>query len=541
MNKLHLKIIGFLIGSFLMTGCQKKVNDWDIDSSHDRLFKSLVFETSKIDATELEIRYTQTISAEKYVFEFSKDSLMFSEIVKTVEILADTLTPFAPSTSPARVEYRTMFGDLDGNSQYSVRMKGVNMTSGTESNYSVLTFKTLSEQLFTGSEIFIDRFILQWRPTDRVTHISVFDAITGEEKQNVVLTEQMKQNGHCEIKDLTSGTNYRVVIYNEDIERGVLTLKTSGLQGGVTIAINPGDDIPALVSQAISQGSPNVTLLFKGGQTYDLGVLTLPAGLSNVSFTGEPDASGIKPQLKLAELKLSDLIFGKVLLENIALMGTNINGYFVNLSTNGVAVEEYAFVDCYMTTYRSAVRLGNNSISVKNILFDDCIIHNMGGYGIVNIAGSTPGVDSISFKNSTLTELSTQMMDVRNKVKQIYIGNCTFYNQNVALTQLLRFDTNNLPLAVTTESNIISGNNSGGKINSLSYNMANTSVNISFGGSYRTNELTINQYDFADISVFNGSAADLFVDPQNRNFSIKPTANFAGRGSAGDPRWMMGN
>ena len=79
-----------------IAGCEKKLNDWEVDPSYQRLFRSLIFESSKIGATDVEIRYTQTVSADKYIFEFSKDSLQFGEIVKTVEIDADSLTPFAP-------------------------------------------------------------------------------------------------------------------------------------------------------------------------------------------------------------------------------------------------------------------------------------------------------------------------------------------------------------------------------------------------------------------------------------------------------------
>lgn len=541
MKKIFLNLVLLTASMLVITSCVKKANEWEIDPTHARLFKSLNFQQVSLSATTIEIAYSQTVSANKYVFEFSKDNLEFNTIVKTVEILADTLTPFASSNSPSNVIYRTMIDELDGNSQYSVRMKGIDTLSGLESNYSQFAFQTLAEQLFTNWEVYTDRIVMTWTPSDRVTHLSVFDAISGTEVQKNVLTVDQKQNGTLELKDLSPGTNYKVVIYNEEVERGVKLLKTSGLSGGVIIEVNPDDNISTLVSEAIANGKPNVTLIFKGGETYNLATLTLPAGLSNVSFTGEVTTDGVRPLLNIKELKLSDVIFGKVLMENVRLVGTNVDGdYFVNLTTNGLEIEEYSFVNCYMTTYRAAVRIANNSVKVKNITFDNSYIHRIGGYGVINIAGASPVVDLISFKNSTITDLSTQFMDIRSKVKSIVIGNCTFYNQNTALTQLFRFDTNNLPLSLTTQANIISGNNSGAKINATSYDHATSSLPVSFAGSYRTNELQIDRTsrDFSGIAIYPGSATDLFVDPVNRDFTIKPTANFGGRGTAGDPRWF---
>lgn len=541
MKKIYFAIILLVISVSTITSCIKKANEWDVDPSHARLFKSLTFVPNKVGATDIEIKYTKTVSADKYIFEFSKGNLEFNDIVKTVEILADTLTPFENAASPAKVEYRTVFSELDGNSSYSVRMKGINTSTGLESSYSQFTFSTLAEQLFTNWEVFTDRITVTWTPSERVTHISVFDVVSGEETQHNLLNATDKVNGIYELKNLDPGTNYKVVIYNNDAERGTKILKTSGLQGGVIIQVNPGDNIPTLVSGAIAQGKPNVILMFKGGETYNLATLTLPAGLSNVSFTGESTVDGIKPLLNMKELKLSDMIFGKVLFENIQLIGSNVDGdYLINLAANGLEIEEYFFTNCYISNYRSAVRLANNTVKLNNIILDNCDIHKIGGYGLINIAGSNPIVNLISIKNSTLTELSTQLMDVRSKVKSIYIRKNTFYNQTTALTQLFRFDTANLPLTLTTELNIISGSNSGAKINATSYDHATTSLSVNFTGSFRTNELQINSSfrDFSGITIYPGSASDLFVDPANRNFSIKPTANFGGRGSVGDPRWF---
>lgn len=58
--------------------------------------------------TSIEIGYTKVVNATDYIFEFSEDSMLFQNITRTVTIKADTLTPFAESTTQMKTEYRTI-------------------------------------------------------------------------------------------------------------------------------------------------------------------------------------------------------------------------------------------------------------------------------------------------------------------------------------------------------------------------------------------------------------------------------------------------
>ncbi len=524
-----------------MSSCEKKVNDWDVDPSHAGLFRSLSFETTNIGATDVEIGYTQTVSANKYVFEFSKDSLEFNEIVKTVEILADTLTPFAPSTTPTRVVYRTIFEDLDGTSPYSVRMKGINTETGQESGYVELFFRTMAEQLFSGADISLDRITMHWPATDNVTHIVVTDPINDDsEVKRVDLTASDKTEGAVTITDLQPGKMYAISIYNDDVLRGTRVLVTSGISGGDIIPVSPGDDIPAMVAAALAAGKQNIILNFSGDQPYALGSVTLPSGINSVSLTGTANADGKNPVLQISSFKLSDAQYGRVIFENVDIHAINGSSFLITSEQAGMQTMGYWFINCYIEGFGNGVVRLNNAVNVNRIEFANCRVHKNGGWGVVNVGGSEAVVDSIKFTNSTLTDLSTQLMDVRVAVKKIVVQNCTFYNQNAAMSQLLRFDTNRLPLELQAGNNIISGTNSGAKLNATSYDHANFGLPVSFAGSYRTNEFEIERDSrgFADITLFSGSAADLFVDPDAGDFRIKPGNGFGGRGTAGDPRWI---
>ncbi|WP_460880806.1 DUF5123 domain-containing protein [Pontibacter rugosus] len=59
---------------------------------------------------------------------------------------------------------------------------------------------------------------------------------------------------------------------------------------------------------------------------------------------------------------------------------------------------------------------------------------------------------------------------------------------------------------------------------------------IQSSSSYATSDYNATGNQIPNLTVYSGTAADLFQDPNNGNFTIKD-ANFAGKGSAGDPRW----
>lgn len=92
-----------------------------------------------------------------------------------------------------RVEYRTLFQEFNGSTQYSVRMKGED-AQGKASTYVSVAFKTPDEQLFTGVEVTANSATLTWEETNRVTHLTLaqmVDTKYGEEKQIDLTSEDI--------------------------------------------------------------------------------------------------------------------------------------------------------------------------------------------------------------------------------------------------------------------------------------------------------------------------------------------------------------
>ncbi|MGV8092253.1 MAG: hypothetical protein AB2L24_10360 [Mangrovibacterium sp.] len=225
----------FVLAGALLTSCEEKVNDWEVQPEYDRLFRPLVFEVVTSSATSVELKYTRVISANKYIFEFSEDSLLFNNIVKTVEVLSDTLTPFSESSTLTKTEYRTMFEDLNGTTGYSVRLQAIDTISGLSSEQVYLYFKTSAEQIFTGSVSFTDKIQISWTRTDRVTSITVRNAETNNLVVDRALTTDEIANATAILDGLNPGTSYFVQIYNGTNMRGERIVKTFGLAGGVIV------------------------------------------------------------------------------------------------------------------------------------------------------------------------------------------------------------------------------------------------------------------------------------------------------------------
>ncbi|MFT3738122.1 MAG: DUF5123 domain-containing protein [Breznakibacter sp.] len=421
--------------------------------------------------------------------------------------------------------------------KYSVRIQAVDTVSGLVSGFRSFYFETSSEQIITSVGAFTDMAQVTWTQTDRVTHLTVEDVSTGEAVATHTLTTEEVDDATALIDGLNTGTSYWVKIYNDTKIRGSKAFKTLGLLNSVVIDLAPADVVADVLAASVAAGNTSITLSLSGGSTYDFGTLTVPAGVDNLSFTGITDAEGQLPIVNLPQFRLTDLIFGTLAFENIKIGGL-IGQHCVYLATAGTEVGEISVVGCQIDSFNSFVRIANAAIKLGSLNIDDCIINNIGGYGLINIGGSTPTVGTISISNSTLTELTTQMMDVRAKVSDISITNCTFCNLKSAMAQMFRFDSGNLPLVLTTENLIIAGTNNGAKLNSLSIDASTTALSVSFVSSYRTNDVTINKYEFSGITVFSGTTYDLFVDPDNKDFTVKSNSGFAGRGTAGDPRWF---
>ena len=253
-------------------------NDWGVDASCNRLFRPLTFEVGKTTANSVSITYSYVPKATQYVFEFSEGDEEFTEVKKSVTILADTLTAFAEATDMVKTTYRTLFDDLKGSTDYNVRMKAVS-ADGTESGYLADKFTTPDEQIFTDCEATVNTVMLQWTPGAKVTHI-IYSEVGAADDAVVTrqITDEEMAAGKALIEGLASGTQYTAVIYNDDAKRGTKKFKTLGMKDGKEYTVQPEDDVNKILAQFAAEGTSALTLIFPSG-TYEIGKLTIPTGI----------------------------------------------------------------------------------------------------------------------------------------------------------------------------------------------------------------------------------------------------------------------
>ena len=530
-------LLGIL--TFSVIACEE-ANEWEVDPSHDRLFRSTKFEVKETNPTSALLSFRGVTNATKYVFDFSEgDSLLFNNIVFTTELLVDTMNAYNKEASEIKTEYRALFTDLNGTTRYSVRMKAVNGNTGMESGYVQLCFDTTDEQIFTTVTPGTTSVSLNWQAEKTATRIEygelVKTEIEGEEaKTDTIwataheLTSTEKQAGELTIDELKPGTNYITYIFNEKARRGSYKFKTLGSSKGTTISVKASDDINALLA-----GAPagDVTLSFTGGQTYEVGEFIIPETVANLYIAGNV-VGGKMPVLNMTKFTFSALM-DNFYVQYMDIISDGKSQFMIELG-GSTGFKNISFEGCNISEIpRSLIRTNSGNLEVEGIAISNCFIKNVGlsGYGLLNI-GKLKSLSTISITNTTLLNIGDQIMDLRVQTDKVTFTQSIFCNYDINMPKLLRLDKQ--PKEITVTGVIFTGDNKGGKMNSGN---SDYSKYLSFAGCYLTSDFKKNDKKFTDAQILKISSEELFEDPKNGDFHFKPEAKFEGDGKVGDPRW----
>lgn len=525
--------------TFSAIACEE-ANDWEVDPSHDRLFRSTKFEVKETNPTSALLSFRGVTNATKYVFDFSEgDSLLFNNIVFTTELLVDTMNAYNKEASEIKTEYRALFTDLNGTTRYSVRMKAVNGDTGMESGYVQLCFDTTDEQIFTTVTPGTTNVSLNWQADKKATRIEYGELVKtemeGEEaKTDTIwaapheLTSTEKQAGELTIDGLKPGTNYITYIFNENARRGSYKFKTLGSSKGTTISVKAGDDINALLAAA---PAGDVTLSFTGGQTYEVGEFTIPQTVTNLYIAGNV-VGGRMPVLNMTKFAFSALM-DNFYVQYMDIVSDGKSQFLIELG-GSTGFKNVSFEGCDISEIpRSLIRANSGDLEVEGIAISNCFIKNVGlsGYGLLNI-GKLKSLSTISITNTTLLNIGDQIMDLRVQTDKVTFTQSIFCNYDINMPKLLRLDKQ--PKEITVTGVIFTGDNKGGKMNSGN---SDYSKYLSFAGCYLTADFQENDKKFTDAQILKISSEELFKDPKNGDFHFKPEAKFEGDGKVGDPRW----
>lgn len=543
MKKIYYIILSLL--TLTIVSCEEDANEWEVDPSYDRLFSATTFKSQTLLPTAISIEYTGVTSAKTYHFEFSEgDSLEFNHIVRSVDILADTLTTTSSATAVTARTYSTWFEDLLGLTRYSVRMKAI-AEDGKESDYVKFVFDTPAEQIFTKIVAGLHKTTVYWDAEKEATHLVCYaPRIYTDEAGNVTqldtlwlpqieLTAEQKQTGKAIITGLESGTSYGVEIYNGTNKRGTITCKTLGkaeAPGTVTIELTTDDDASTKLAEAVAAGATDAMLVFKGGEIYEAGDIKVPNGIVTLSLLGDVDAEGALPEIHANKISF-DAPITTLTMQYIDLDNELKTAYFMDINS-GNCFSRFVADNCILRNIqRSFIYIRNAAATVEYINFNYCTIQNMssGGYGFLNFNKGTIG--ELNFNQCTIMDIGDQLVDIRISLQKITMDRCVFCNYNIGVGKIWRIDKDPADMSVTNT--IFTGDNKGTKVNAGNKDYGF----VDYLGCYLTSDFVENSNKFKNATILEMTSEDLFVDPRNGDFHIKPEVKFSGDGIAGPSKW----
>lgn len=522
MMKTKYIFIGLITVLFLaigVSGCESYNEELLDGIGNTREFSPLGLKAIIRNNTSVELNWTvkENENADHYVVEFSADDPEFKTIYKSIKV--------APTQLPILVA-------LEGETNYSIRVKAVSAAGLEDSKWSIITAATLSEQIFfpiKAEEIEAGSVTLRWTPNSNVTEILF-------QPGNIVhtITPEEKIAGVAIANGLTPETNYTATLKNGTKTRGILTF-TSGVDLTKGIVINPQDDLNAKVAQApagsrlllmpgvyqtTGEVIVNKTLIFRGVRPENKPKLTVKFTLAN-----NPANTGETVSLSLIDLDLN----GKTL----------TGGAIAISSAQAVPLGDVLIRACYVHDFPSQLMYGNAAARLKSFTVDNSIIKNVNtASGADFIDFRTTYVENVTLTKSTFDTSSSRdfiRLDAAagfsggNLVSNVVIDGCTIYAPALPIASRIlyaRFATNVLAvrntlfavgLAVYTNSAATSAPGFG---NNNNFN----SSNLKLAGSNNRPDTAATTLD---PQFTNAAAGDFTIGNQ----TLKDNA-------IGDPRWI---
>lgn len=536
-----------------LASCVDK-NDWDVDSSTSRLFAvngdGVTITTTESAAT---VTFTTVPDAEYYIFQVSKDSLY-----DDMEVGSSVLTygeDQSLTSSPVVLD------GLDGDSKYYLRLKAYSSTL-SESRWSYYddggTFKTKAEQIFNdveSSDLFDNEVTVTWTAGLSVTHIVVTKSDESE-SWTVSLSDEEIAAGSCTIEGLTATSTYSVVIYNNDVKRGTLTITTPAavpsadyryyLDESVTeLSQDLLDEIAALaIAETGESSNYSVTIAVNAGQElYVHGTsdtdgsatnVTIPDGMS-VTFFGL--AGGDAPTFYMTKNFDIEGSHSFIKFQNIKFVEDGAL-YMINQSY-ACTVGEFTYEDCEFTGIsRSIFRMQNSSYtkSIETLNVTNCVFTDMctNGYSFIHIDTSGAGiVNNINVTSCTLDNVcSTGKMFIYHKNADmggdITVSDCTFYYCFGSSNYFIDFGSTDYGCNSISINNCIFANQPDENVSKG----VRSSATPTYSNSYATSDFY--NVKLSGLTWLEYTSAQLFVDPENGDFTIQDGTL---KEETGDPRW----
>ncbi len=481
----------------------------------DRLFSPIKIESFIINRTDARLSWIINRDVESYTLEvFADDSLSFTGTpVRNYEGVTGDQLPF-------------YIRDLDGETQYSVRIKSV-ATGKTESKWSGVTFKTGTENIFQpflDGDVAATSVTLRWIPGRTLTTITLEP---GPITHTVTAAEIAA--GNATIEGLTGETTYTATLRNGAKIRGIMNFMTL-VDIGNAIPVYPEDDFLSMLAAA---NDGDAFALFPG--TY--------GSANKFTVNKNIEIKGVYPFNKPVLNGYISLEDGAaLLLKDVTLDGTGLadGNQSVVFNTASVNYGDLRIEGCEIRNYVKGLYYLNVASIVESITINNCLIYNIecsGGDFMDSRAGA---IKTITLSNSTVYKsvLARDFIRYDDKsssfpgiTSKIFVNHNTLYGVANGGKRLLyvRFKgtetsfTNN----IVAETTAIFSNQSSTAVPFFENNNYFNAPGLFTGGS--TTSL-----------IFDDAASNEnpgFVNTDSGNFTV--TNELLKAKGTGDPRWIQ--
>lgn len=447
------------------------------------------------------------------------------------------------------VRVRCNAKNADNNSQWAE----CNFTTDTRPDFAQLL------QGISRSDISDNGVVISWTvdPQNPVDSFSIKPAMTDKVPEITgYLSAEQKAAGQIVLTDeLTPSTLYNVNIYDTakprkyDKPYNQITFRTTG-PAPQTIEVSVTDDLGSIMS--LNNEDPDVP----DGAVYELpegSTYTITPFLMTKGFKVVGPTEGAKPVIMLngSWNFASGAYIGVFSFENCEIHNVAINQYFFNCG-NSFTLESGAFINCdFFHINRAFWRHQNaNQKHIIDFVLDGCRFDECGWqtgtYGTFGFGSAGKGliaaydqIDALTIRNCTFSRGGKQQDSAfgwNNLVAHnssshpinLTVENCTFYDFcvnarliDISTTEKSTVTVRNLIIASPMAELIALGS---GTRSTYDNNYITTDYKMG-GSAIRATALPV-------------SAADLFEDPVNGNYTIKDLSSPAYLTEAGDRRWL---
>jgi len=527
--------IGFFIGLFAvlsLNACKEEIDPIAEELDFDRAFAPLSFSASISNGTTVTFDWLTMKNIDHYVLEiYSGVDFTTGTLIESTDIDSNLTT------------YSVM---LPGDTEFVARIKAVSALEGiSDSKWSADSFATDPENLFKNyvtTLTDVNSCVIRWTPGSSVTGL-VFDNGTTETPYTISSAEMATGE-----KNLTGVANdeYEIRLMYNAIVRGKVDLQVEG-----DILLPAGGDL----TTAIDAMTAGQILLLVNGETY--GLTEVDTVTTSIKLRGL-NATETLPVIYLKTgggNHMFDIGTGMTLSDSLVFENVDITGYYDNAGAirhRGIMDQELdafyigaiKFIGCILrNSGRSAIRLRGNAAGqiINDVEFNNCIMYDFAWdshYGVLNGA-LTGNFINIKFLNTTMYNLRGGIINYGSGAGCLsaVVDNCSINQVTMdaaSARYFIDFGTGtNTSTGTITISDCIFG-----QVSAVANGVRNSTMNLSVTGSYYTSDyVPVSGSITASMTAYAGASTALWKAPSTGDFTFLD-ANFAGKRSAGAPRWI---